>query len=141
MPRWSRNWIGGGQGTTIEMADQPRRKNLFLTDANVYGPAVKLAREKHGVEIIRDVDLNLECEGNDYDVCLFQYAMEQGYILVTANIIDFEWQYYEYAATHETPGIIFIRGKFHRSAEEIAEWLALWADEDFTNRIGRIPPL
>ena len=121
--------------------DDPSDKKIYVTDANVFGPAVELARSKHGLQVIRDQDLNLECDLDDYDQCLFDYAMEHGYVLVTGNIKDFEPKYYEYAATHETtPGIIFIQPNHSRSAELIAEWLALWEDEDLTNTVKRIPP-
>jgi hypothetical protein len=122
------------------MSIQPKRRNIYLTDENVDGPAIRLARLKYEVQILRDVDLDIPCDIDDYDQCLFEYAMEHGYILVTANIKDFEWRYYEYAETHETPGIIFIQANYNRSSELIADWLGLWEEEDFTNRIGRIPP-
>lgn len=122
------------------MSDQPRRRNIYLTDENVHGPAISLALAKYRLQILRDVDLDIPCDSDDYDECLFNYAMQQGYILVTANIKDFEWRYYRYAETHETPGMIFIQAKHSRSSALIAEWLALWEAEDFMNRIGRIPP-
>jgi hypothetical protein len=122
------------------MSTEPARRNIYLTDENVHGPAIRLAMNKYGVQILRDVDLNIPCNIDDYDQCLFNYAMEQSYILVTANIQDFEWQYYRYAETHETPGIIFIQPDHNRSSDLIADWLALWEEEDFRNRIGRIPP-
>src|SRR5688572_18363035 len=127
------------------MTDHTTHVNIFLADENVFGPAVALATS-WGVTIIRDQDLDVEtvrahCPPRTlYDICLFQYAMAMGYVLVTANVKDFEWQYYEYAETHETPGIVFIRDKYHRSAHEIATWLALWSDEDLKNRLLYLPP-
>jgi hypothetical protein len=121
------------------MGDQPR-KNIYLTDENVYSPAIELAREKYGLHIIRDVDIEVPCDNDVYDICLFHLAMEQGYVLATGNNLDFEWQYYEYAETHETSGMILIQPNHARSTDLIADWLALWEEEDFRNWLVRIPP-
>jgi hypothetical protein len=115
-------------------------QNVYLTDENVDGPAVRLARGL-GVEIIRDVDADVPCAIQDYDQCLFDYAVKRGYVLVTANIRHFEPKFYMFAQTgNDHPGLILIRREHRSSSYLIAEWLALWADEDFTNRLVRLPP-
>jgi hypothetical protein len=115
-------------------------QNIFLTDENVNGPAIEIAR-RLGVEIIRDVDIEIPCEIDDYDQCLFNYAAEQGYVLVTNNGDDFEWQFYRFAeGGQDHPGLVIIQPNHNRSSQLIADWLALWIDEPFTNRLMRIPP-
>jgi hypothetical protein len=122
------------------VTDSPRRKNIFLTDENVDGPAVELA-QRLGVTIIRDVDTDVPCEIQDYDQCLFDYAVEHGYIVVTANIKDFEPKFYTFAESgSDHPGLILIRSEHTSSSYLIAEWLALWDDRDFTNTVQRLPP-
>jgi len=122
------------------MAREPVRANVFITDENVDGLAVRLAYGL-GVEIIRDVDTDVPCVIQDYDQCLFDFAVGQGYILVTTNIRHFEPKFYEFARTgRDHPGLILIRSEHRSSSYLIAEWLALWADENFTNRMTRLPP-
>jgi hypothetical protein len=113
-------------------------KNIFLTDENVDGPAIIIALAK-SVDIIRDVDTDVPCDINDYDQCLFQYAIEHNYVLVTGNNRDFEWQFYKYAETgKDHPGLLLIQSKHNRSSYLIAEWLELLSDMDLTNTIFRI---
>jgi hypothetical protein len=119
------------------MSEQPSRRNVYLTDENVEGPAIELARAKYGLEIVRDVDLDIPCSsGVKYDECLFHYAVEHRYVLVTGNYKDFDYQFYEYVETHDDhPGLILIPRHHRRSHYLIADWLALCADEDMTNRV------
>jgi hypothetical protein len=122
--------------------DKPTINNIYITDENVEGPAVDLARAKHNLVVIRDVDTDVPCPSKiKYDVCLFHYAIEHNYILVTGNHKDFEYQFYQYIETHDFhPGIVFIPRHSRRSHELIADWLALLVDEDLTNRIVWIQP-
>ena len=114
--------------------------NVYLADENVHGPAIRLALSL-GVRIIRDVDIDVHCDVEDYDQCLFDYAVEQGYIIVTANVRDFEPKFYKFAESGEDhPGLILVRREHRRSTYLIAEWLALWSEEDLTNRLLRLPP-
>jgi hypothetical protein len=122
------------------MTDQPSRRNVFLTDENVNGDAIELARNA-GVPIIRDQELALDCRIKDYDQCLFDYAVEHHYIVITANVKHFEPKFYRYAETgREHPGMILIRASHVSSVFVIAEWLELWVDQDLTNRLLRLPP-
>lgn len=122
------------------MAQESARTNIYLTDENVDGHAIRLARGL-GVTIIRDVDTDVPCDIQDYDQCLFDHAVRHGYVLVTTNIQDFEPKFYAYAQTgEEHPGLILIRSEHRSSSYLIAEWLALWAEENFTNRMTRLPP-
>jgi hypothetical protein len=119
------------------MSDQPII-NTFLTDENVNGPAIEVARAK-GVQIVRDVDLDIPCEIDDYDQCLFDYAVEHRYIVVTNNIKHFEPKFYKYAESgRDHPGLILIQPQHISSTFEIAEWLELLKDFDLTNRIERL---
>ena len=123
------------------MADEPAHKNIYLTDENVHGPAIRLAQTALDVEIIRDVDTEIPCDIEDYDQCLFDYAATHGYVLVTTNIRDFEPKFFRFAETgKDHPGLILIRSEHRSSSRLIAEWLALWVDENFTNRMTRLPP-
>jgi hypothetical protein len=120
------------------LSDSPHRKNIFLTDENVDGPAIELARVR-GVDIVRNVDIELECELHDYDQCLFDYAVEHHCVLVTGNIKHFEPKVYKYAETgSDYPGIIFIHPDHQHSHYLIADWLELLKDEDMLNRVVRI---
>ena len=122
------------------MMPEPARTNVYLTDENVDGPAIRLARWL-GIEIIRDVDTDMPCDIQDYDQCLFDYAVRHEYVLITTNIRDFEPKFYAFAQTgKDHPGLILIRSEHRSSSYLIAEWLALWADENFTNRMTRLPP-
>lgn len=122
------------------MAQEPAHRNVYLTDENVDGPAIRLARAL-GMEILRDVDIDVPCAIADYDQCLFDYAVAHGYVLVTTNIRDLEPKFYAFAQTGaDYPGLILIRPNYYRSSYLIADWLALWADENFTNRMLRLPP-
>src|SRR5574341_1412172 len=97
------------------MAQESARTNIYLTDENVDGHAIRLARGL-GVTIIRDVDTDVPCDIQDYDQCLFDHAVRHGYVLVTTNIQDFEPKFYAYAQTgEEHPGLILIRSE-HRSS-------------------------
>jgi hypothetical protein len=120
------------------MTNQPKLRNVFLTDENVDGPIIRLARAK-GVEIIRDVDTDIPCDIDHYDQCLFDYAIEHNYVIVTANIRDFEPKFYKYAETgKDQPGIVFITSKNLHNHFEVAEWLAELQFEDLANWIWRI---
>lgn len=116
-------------------------KNIFLTDENVHGPAIELARV-WGAEIIRNVDVSIPCTIRDYDQCLFDYAIEHEYVIVTVNIKHFEPKFWKYAETgHDHPGMIFIRPEHRKSTEVIATWLALLSDTNLKNIPLRIPIL
>jgi hypothetical protein len=122
------------------MNDSLARRNVYLTDENVNGPAIELARLR-GVQVIRDVDTEIPCHIRDYDQCLFDYGIEHGFVVVTGNIRHFEPKFYAYAETGgDHPGLVLIRPEHRTSSVIIAEWLELWSDEDLTNRIVRLPP-
>jgi hypothetical protein len=59
------------------MTDQPVHVNIFLTDENVDGPAIEIARAM-GVEIIRDVDTDVPCDIQLYDRCLTDFVVANG---------------------------------------------------------------
>jgi hypothetical protein len=63
--------------------------NIFLTDENVDGPVITIAREMAVISILRDVDLEVPCDIQDYDQGLTDFALANGYVIVTANIRDF----------------------------------------------------
>jgi hypothetical protein len=87
------------------------------------------------------VDTDVPCDVEDYDQCLFDYAVKQRYVIVTANIRDFEPKFYHFAESGEDhPGLILIRKEHRSSTYLIAEWLALRSEEDLTNRLLRLPP-
>jgi hypothetical protein len=114
------------------MSERPARINTFLTDANVQGPAIRLALKLGVQRLIRDVDTDVPCEIQDYDQCLTDYAIQQGYILVTGNVDDFAPKY---TRLEQHPGAAFITPHHHRSYYHIAEWLKLLEDQDMSNQI------
>src|SRR5574341_1298949 len=115
------------------MADPILRKNIFLADENVHGDAVRLARI-WGVDVLRVVDLDIPCNSRDFDQCIFDYAVQHGYIVVTVNIKHFEPKFYQYAQGGEDhPGLVLINPDHRNDYYYIAEWLALLADENVTN--------
>jgi hypothetical protein len=121
------------------LGSQPTLQNIFLTDENVDDPAIELAIARD-VQIIRDVDIDIPCEIHDYDQCLFDYAVEHNYVLVTNNTKDFEPKFWHYLASGQVhPGIIFIRNQHRSSSKIIAEWLKIYATEPCTNLARRIP--
>jgi hypothetical protein len=118
--------------------------NIFLADENVNGKAIEIAQAA-GVQIIRDQDLDrvadLNCTIQDYDQCLFDYAVANGYVIVTGNRVDFEPKFYQFAESGtDHPGLVLIRPEYHKNGTLIAEWLQLLADQNLTNKIERIPP-
>jgi hypothetical protein len=116
-------------------------KNIYLTDENVDGDAIDYARRRYRLEIIRDVDIEVPCDHRDYDLCLFYYAIEHGYVLVTGNKKHFERRFYQYIADHDDhPGIVLILENHQRSSELIGDWLALWLDQDIRNMPCYLPP-
>ncbi len=113
-----------------------KRKNIFLTDEDVNGPAIELARTIWGVEIVRAVDVGL---ARTDDQTVFDYARERDYVLVSGNIKHHEPKFYQFAESgRDHPGLILIRKENRSSSYYTAEWLALCADENMTNRILRI---
>jgi hypothetical protein len=116
---------------------QSSHLNIYLTDENVEGPAVELARAKYELDIVRDIDIDVPCPPRTkYDECLFHYAVEQRFVLVTGNYKDFDYQFYHYVETYDDhPGLILIPRHHRRSHHLIADWLAIWADEDLSNRL------
>lgn len=105
--------------------------NTFLTDENVDGPVITIAREMEVESILRDVDLEVPCAIQDYDQCLTDYAVANGYVMVTANIRDFRPKY-EALPTH--PGIIYITAKHRHNHLEIARRLRALQHEDLTDQ-------
>lgn len=105
--------------------------NTFLTDANVDGPVITIARDMEVTSILRDIDLNLPCAIQDYDQCLTDFAVANGYVIVTANIQDFRPKY-EVLATH--PGIIYITANHRHNHLEIAKMLRALHHEDLTDQ-------
>jgi hypothetical protein len=86
-------------------------RNILFTDADVDGPAIKLAGE-WDVEIVRAADVRLRTAP---DPIIFEYALEHGYVVVTGNIQDYAPLVKAWLASGEThPGIICITKK-HRT--------------------------
>ena len=105
--------------------------NTFLTDANVDGPVITIARDMEVASILRDVDLNLPCAIQDYDQCLTEFAVANGYVMVTANIRDFRPKY-EALPTHL--GIIYITANHRHNHLEVAKTLCALRHEDLTDQ-------
>jgi hypothetical protein len=114
------------------MADM---RKPILADENVPGPSIVRARQE-GAIVLFARDLDIPCDDPDFDKCLFDYAIEFDYPLVTINRKDFDWRYYERSKSGlDHPGLIIITKEHHKNHEHIAILLALYADEDLTNRV------
>ena len=105
--------------------------NIFMTDANVEGPAIEIAHTMD-VQIIRDVDTDVPCDISFYDQCLTEYAVAHGFVLVTVNIKDIA-PLYKNLETH--PGVVFISKNSRRSHKLIAKRLNELQHIDMTNRV------
>lgn len=113
------------------MTDLSAHTNTFLTDENVDGPVITIARDMEVSSILRDVDLEVPCTLPDYDQCLTDFAVEHGYVLVTANIRDFRPKY-EALPTH--PGIVLITANHRHNHLDIAKRLRALQHEDLTGQ-------
>lgn len=114
------------------MSDPFAITNTFLTDENVDGPVITIAREMEVISILRDVDLEVPCNIQDYDQCLTEFAVANGYVIVTANVRDFRPKY-EALSTH--PGIIYITAHHRHNHLEIAKRLRALQHEDLMNQV------
>jgi hypothetical protein len=106
--------------------------NTFLTDENINGDAIELARKIWDVRIVRPVDVGLM---RTADMLLFEYAIREGYVLVTGNTRHFAPLVKRWIAEGNThPGIVYITKKHRDNSHLIAQMLALYAAEPMTIR-------
>jgi predicted nuclease of predicted toxin-antitoxin system len=91
---------------------------VYLLDENVNKPDAIISRcEKEGIEVIRVHQIGLNQAD---DMHIFQYGMEQGYVLVTGNIRDFrpaQKQWIEEG--NEFPGVIYLSTVHYRNVGDI----------------------
>jgi predicted nuclease of predicted toxin-antitoxin system len=105
----------------------------LLTDEDVDGPAITIAREQFGLQVIRVVDAGF---AHTDDLEVFRYAEQNGYVVVTGNFKDFptilaEWV----AAGNQHSGVIIIGSKHHKNSLHIARKLAEITTQDMRNRV------
>jgi hypothetical protein len=109
-----------------------QRKNIFFADINVHGPAIEIARAKYGLTIVRAIDV---MPGTTLDPVLFAYAGENDYVMLTGNFRDFPQIGKQWIAEGKThSGLLIINKKHIKNPDLIADWLAIYEDEDLTNR-------
>ena len=113
------------------MGEQPI---IFYTDEDVNGPAIEWARA-NGVEIITADDAGLLTMPDDVH---FEYALEQGYILVSGNFKHMRPLFYAYLETNDDhPGVIFIKPSVRENSRHIADELEMFykagKPDDFKN--------
>ena len=109
---------------------------IFYIDDDVHGQAIRIARKK-------DVELVTSNEAGNSgadDSVHFAYAIEHGYILVTANIKDFVPMFTEWLeGGNEHPGMVVITSQRIKIAWLIANTLEIIQHagniEDIKNQI------
>lgn len=107
------------------------QKNVFFADINVHGPAIEIARAKYGLTIIRAIDV---MPGTTLDLVLFAHAAENEYVMLTGNFKDFPKIGRQWIADGKThSGLLIIGSKHIKNSDFIADWLAIYEDEDLTN--------
>jgi hypothetical protein len=108
------------------------QKNIFFADINVHGSAIEIARAKYGLTIVRAIDV---MPGTTLDPELFVYAVENNYVMLTGNFKDFPAIAKQWIADGKTHcGLLIISKKHIKNPDLIADWLAIYEDEDLTNR-------
>jgi hypothetical protein len=106
--------------------------NIFYTDDDVNGIAIRMAR-KRGVQIVTSAEAGL---GGADDADHFAHAVEQGYVLMTANIQDFAPLFAGWLADGNShPGIVFITGLNNQRPALLAAALDALRDWDMANRL------
>lgn len=109
-----------------------QRKNVFFADINVHGTAIEIAEAQYGLSIVRAIDV---MPGETLDPVLLAYAVENDYVMLTGNFKDFPKIAEQWIAEGKThSGLLIISKKHIKNPVLIAEWLALYKDEDLTNR-------
>jgi hypothetical protein len=94
----------------------------FYTDEDVHGDAIKIARHR-GVAIVTANEAGM---GGSEDEDHFAYAVETGFILVSANVQDFRPLFDAWvAAGREHPGMVLISSRKAQRAGTIADGLCL----------------
>jgi predicted nuclease of predicted toxin-antitoxin system len=90
----------------------------FLLDENVHSPDYIIERcAKEGIEVARVHQFGLD---ETDDPIIFQYALEEGYIFVTANIRDFRAQAIEWMEQgNNFAGAIWLQWNKYRNVEDI----------------------
>jgi len=94
----------------------------FLLDENVNQPdhIIELCEEA-GLPVARVHQLNLHSTD---DEIIFERAMEEGYIVVTANVRDFRSLQTEWAASgEEFPGVVYLPASRYRNVYRIVQTL------------------
>jgi predicted nuclease of predicted toxin-antitoxin system len=113
---------------------------VFYTDDDVNGKAIKIARNR-GVAILTTLEAG---RAGAEDDAHFAYAIEHNYIMVTANRLDFEDLFYEWAKTgKDHPGLILIGALLNQNPRRLADSLeecfkTALSPEDFRNRLIRL---
>lgn len=98
------------------MADE----NTFYADDDINRIGLRMARNR-GVTIVTSDEAGLS--GADDDIH-FSYAIEHGYVLVTANIQDFRPMVDEWLEQHDDfPGIVYVNGLANQRPKAIADGL------------------
>lgn len=105
----------------------------LLADEDVDGPAITIAREQLGLQIIRVIDVGL---AHTDDLEIFRYAEQNGYVIVTGNFKDFPTILAEWVMTgNQHYGVIIIGSKHYKNSLYIARKLAEVVAEDMRNRV------
>ncbi|MBN1429796.1 MAG: DUF5615 family PIN-like protein [Anaerolineae bacterium] len=105
----------------------------FLTDEDVDGPAVTIACEQLGLQIIRVVDAGF---AHTDDQEIFRYAEQNGHVIVTGNFKDFPAILAEWVmANNQHHGVIIIGSKHYKNSSHIARKLAELASQDMRNKV------
>jgi len=108
----------------------------FYTDEDVHGVAIRIARHR-GVSIVTANEAGMSGAKDEEH---FAYAIEMGFILVSANVQDFRPLFDAWvAAGKEHPGMVLITSGKAQSAGAIANALHLIYEngdsDDLRNRI------
>lgn len=113
--------------------DATSEANIFLTDENVDGDAIDVARKQWQVQIVRATDAGLK---QTPDPAILEYAIQHNYVLVTGNFRDFPALLKQWTdAGKHHPGAIIITAKHLKNSLLIAEMLALYATEALADRV------
>lgn len=111
---------------------------IFFADEDVSGEAIRWARAD-GVLFVTIVEAGMRTSNDDR--IPFDYAVQRGYVMVTANGRDYEPLFGEYlAAGIDVPGLMVITPGVRDQHRYIAQELRTYyfganGPEDFVNRI------
>ena len=107
--------------------------NTLLTDEDIDGPVIAIARKQFELQTIRVVDVGLE-HAEDLDI--FRYAQENGYVIVTGNFKDFPSIFAEWLADgNQHAGVTIVGSKHLKNSLHIAQELVKLAAQDMQNRV------